>query len=209
MSVIVAYGDSNTWGYDPATVARFAPGLRWTGIMQSELGPAFKVIEEGLNGRTTVFDDPIEPHRNGLTYLTPCLLSHAPLDLIVISLGCNDLKHRFWLSPGDIALGAERLVLTAKSLAVGPRGAAPDILLVAPPPVVELTAFADMFEGAREKSRELGARYAAVARLHGVGFLDAGAHIHCSPLDGIHYEVDQHAILGRAMAAAVRQRLGL
>ena len=196
MAVIVAYGDSNTWGYDPAAAQRFAPDIRWTGVMQGALGPRFKVIEEGLNGRTTVLDDPIEPHRNGLTYLTPCLLSHAPLDLIIISLGCNDLKHRFWLTAGDIALGAERLVLTAKSLGG------------APPPVVELTAFADMFEGAREKSRDLGARYAAVAKLHGVGFIDAGAHIHCSPLDGIHYEADQHAILGRAMAAAVRQRLG-
>jgi lysophospholipase L1-like esterase len=209
MAVIVAYGDSNTWGYDPAAAQRFAPDVRWTGVLQSALGPAHRVIEEGLNGRTTIFDDPIEPHRNGLTFLTPCLLSHAPLDLIIISLGCNDLKHRFWLTPGDIALGAERLVLMTKSLAVGPKGAPPQILLAAPPPVVELTAFAEMFEGAREKSHELGARYAAVARLHGVGFIDAGAHIHCSPLDGIHYEADQHAILGRAMAAAVKQRLGL
>jgi len=209
MAVIVAYGDSNTWGYDPAAAQRFAPDVRWTGIMQNALGPRFKVIEEGLNGRTTVLDDPIEPHRNGLTYLTPCLLSHAPLDLIIISLGCNDLKHRFWLTPGDIALGAERLVLTAKSLGVGPNDAPPEVILAAPPPVVELTAFADMFEGALQKSRELGARYAAVAKLHGVGFIDAGAHIHCSPLDGIHYEADQHAILGRAMAAAARQRLGL
>ena len=208
MSVIVAYGDSNTWGFDPAAGARFASGLRWTGIMQSALGAAHKVIEEGLNGRTTVFDDPIEPHRNGLTYLTPCLLSHAPLDLLVIALGCNDLKRRFWLSPGDIALGAERLILTAKSLAVGPAGAPPDIILVAPPPVVELTAYADMFEGAREKSRELGACYRAIAKTHGTGFVDAGEHIHCSPLDGIHFAADQHAILGRVIAAAAKERLG-
>jgi lysophospholipase L1-like esterase len=208
MSVIVAYGDSNTWGYDPSAGGRFAPSVRWTGLLQSELGSSHRVIEEGLNGRTTVFDDPIEPHRNGLTYLPPCLLSHAPLDLIIISLGCNDLKRRFSLAPGDIAQGAERLVLTARSFAVGSGGAPPHIILAAPPPVVELTAFADMFEGAREKSRELGKRYRAIAKLHGIGFIDAGEHIHCSPLDGIHYEADQHAILGRAMAAAVRERLG-
>jgi len=208
MPVIVAFGDSNTWGYDPAAGGRFAPDARWTGVMQADLGAAFTVIEEGLNGRTTVFDDPIEPHRNGLTYLPPCLLSHAPLDLVIIALGCNDLKRRFWLGAGDIALGAERLVLTARSLGVGPGGAPPAVILVAPPPVVELTALADMFEGAREKSRELGARYRAVAELHGVGFLDAGAHIHCSPLDGIHFEADQHARLGRTMAQAVRERLG-
>ena len=208
MSVVVAYGDSNTWGYDPATGARFAPGVRWTSVMSQELGGGFRVIEEGLNGRTSVFDDPIEPYRNGLAYLTPCLLSHAPLDVLIISLGCNDLKSRFWLTPGDIALGVERLVLTAKSLPVGHAGAPPDVILAAPPPVAELTAFADMFEGAQEKSRALGARYRAVAKLHGVGFIDAGDHIRCSPLDGIHYEADQHARLGRVMAAMVREQLG-
>jgi lysophospholipase L1-like esterase len=208
MSVIVAYGDSNTWGYDPAVGARFPADVRWTGIMQSELGASFKVIEEGLNGRTSVFDDPIEPHRNGLTYLPPCLLSHAPLDLLIISLGCNDLKRRFSLSPSDITQGVERLVLTAKSHPVGRAGAPPDVILAAPPPVVELTGFADMFDGAGEKSLELGRRYRALAKLHGIGFVDAGEHIHCSPLDGIHFEADQHARLGRVMAAAVKERLG-
>jgi lysophospholipase L1-like esterase len=208
MPVIVAYGDSNTWGYDPATGARFPAATRWTGVMSAALGAGFRVIEEGLNGRTSVFDDPIEPYRNGLAYLPPCLLSHAPLDLIIISLGCNDLKRRFSLSPADIAGGVERLVTTAKSFPVGPNEAPPDIILAAPPPVVELTDFADMFDGAREKSLSLGARYRAVAKLHGIGFVDAGEHIHCSPLDGIHFEADQHARLGVAMAAAVRQRLG-
>jgi lysophospholipase L1-like esterase len=208
MSVIVAYGDSNTWGYDPAVGARFPADLRWTGVMSRELGAGFCVIEEGLNGRTSVFDDPIEPHRNGLTYLPPCLLSHAPLDLIIISLGCNDLKRRFSLSPNDIAQGVERLVLTAKSFPVGPAGGAPDVILAAPPPLVELTALADMFEGGREKSRALGERFRVIAQLHGIGFVDAGAHIQCSPLDGIHYEADQHARLGQIMAAAVKERLG-
>jgi lysophospholipase L1-like esterase len=208
MSVIVAYGDSNTWGYDPATAARFKADRRWTGVMSRELGAGYSVIEEGLSGRTSVFDDPIEPYRNGLAYLPPCLLSHAPLDLIIISLGCNDLKRRFWLSPGDIALGVERLVVTAKSFPVGRAGAPPDVILAAPPPVAQLTAFADMFEGGEEKSRALGARYRAVAKLHGIGFVDVGEHIRCSPLDGIHYEADQHARLGRVMAAAVRERLG-
>jgi lysophospholipase L1-like esterase len=207
MPVIVAYGDSNTWGYDPAAGARFPAGVRWTGVMSAALGADFRVIEEGLNGRTSVFDDPIEPYRNGLAYLPPCLLSHAPRDLIIISLGCNDLKRRFSLSPNDIAQGVERLVVTAKSFPVGPNAVPPEIILAAPPPVVKLTGFADMFEGAHEKSLSLGGRYRAVARLHGIGFVDAGEHIHCSPLDGIHFEADQHARLGQIMAAAVRERL--
>jgi len=207
MPVVVAYGDSNTWGYDPATGARFAPDIRWTGVMQRELGGSFKVIEEGLGGRTTVWDDPIEPHRSGVAYLPPCLMSHAPLDLLIIALGCNDLKKRFSVSPSDVAGGAERLVLIAKAASVSPTGGAPKILLVAPPPIVDLTGFAEMFEGGREKSRLIGARYRDVATRNAVAFLDAGSVIHCSPLDGIHYEADQHGLLGIAVAAAVRQAL--
>jgi lysophospholipase L1-like esterase len=207
MAVIVAFGDSNTWGYDPATSTRFAPDVRWTGVMRRELGPGHSVIEEGLNGRTTVFTDPIEPDRRGADYLPPCLRSHAPLDLIILALGCNDMKSRFSASPGDIANGAERLILMTRAEPAGPGGAPPNILLVAPPPLAKLTAFAEMFQGAAEKSRALGARYREIAERHKVGFVDAGEFIVCSDLDGIHYEADQHARLGHIMAEAVRMTL--
>ena len=207
MAVIVAFGDSNTWGWDPRNAKRFAPEVRWTGVMQRELGPGYSVIEEGLNGRTTVFDDPIEPDRRGADYLPPCLRSHAPLDLVILALGCNDMKKRFSTSPSDIANGAERLILMARAEAVGPGGAPPAILLVAPPPIGKLTDFAEMFEGAREKSLVLAQRYRAIAERQGVGFVDAGAFVACSDLDGIHFEAAGHATLGRAMAEAVRMVL--
>lgn len=207
MTVVVAFGDSNTWGYDPATGQRFPPDVRWTGVMQRELGPAWRVIEEGLNGRTTVFDDPIEPDRRGSDYLPPCLRSHAPLDLLIIALGCNDLKLRFSASPGDIANGAERLIQMARAEPVGPGGAPPAIILVAPPPLARLSELAEMFSGGAEKSKLLADRYRVVAERNGVGFVDAGEFVVCSDRDGIHYEPDQHAILGRAMAAAARMVL--
>jgi lysophospholipase L1-like esterase len=204
MAVVVAFGDSNTWGYDPATGARFAPQKRWTGVMAAALGPDCRVIEEGLNGRTTVFDDPIEPGRRGLDYLSPCLLSHAPLDLVIIALGCNDMKARFNVSASEIALGAERLVALALASLCGPNGGPPRVLLVAPPPVARLTGFADTFRGAEPKSQAIAGFYRQVAERRGAGFVDAGALIRCSDLDGIHYEADQHDALGRAMAEAVR-----
>jgi lysophospholipase L1-like esterase len=207
MAIIVAFGDSNTWGYDPATATRFAPQIRWTGVMQRELGPQHSVIEEGLNGRTTVFDDPTEPHRRGADYLPPCLRSHAPLDLLIIALGCNDMKMRFSASPGDIADGAERLIRIARAEEVGPNGGPPRIILAAPPPIAKLTEFAETFEGAREKSLVLALRYRDVAERTGVGFVDAGEFIACSDLDGIHFEAESHAILGRTMAEAVRMVL--
>ena len=208
MTVVVAFGDSNTWGYEPGAGVRHAPETRWTGVMQHELGPAWRVIEEGLNGRTTVFDDPIEPDRRGSDYLPPCLRSHAPLDLLIVALGCNDLKQRFSASAGDIANGAERLIQMARAEPVGPRGAPPAIILVAPPPLGRLSAFAEMFAGGVEKSKLLAARYRDVAERNGVGFVDAGEFVVCSDRDGIHFDADQHAILGRAMAAAARMVLG-
>ena len=206
MAVIVAFGDSNTWGYDPAAAGRFAPDVRWTGVMQRVLGPDHRVIEEGLNGRTTVFVDPIEPDRRGADYLPPCLRSHAPLDLVIIALGCNDMKMRFSASPGDIASGAEFLIRLARAEAVGPAGP-PRVLLVAPPPIAKLTDFAEMFEGAQEKSRVLALRYRDVAERQRVGFVDAGEFIACSDLDGIHFEAEAHSILGHAMAEAARMVL--
>ncbi|HEY1454628.1 MAG TPA: SGNH/GDSL hydrolase family protein [Roseiarcus sp.] len=207
MPVIVAFGDSNTWGFDPATGARFSRAQRWPTVMQQELGPDFEVIAEGLGGRTTVHDDPIMPYRSGVEGLPPCLMSHAPLDLLILALGCNDLKKRFSVSAFDIAEGAARLIFLAHAYGEAPDGGTPKILLVAPPPLAKLTGYAEMFEGGVEKSRLLSQRFGEIAKQEGVAFLDAGAVIRCSDLDGIHYEADQHALLGRAVAKAARSAL--
>jgi lysophospholipase L1-like esterase len=207
MPVIVVFGDSNSWGFDPATGGRFPRPQRWPSVLQRELGPDCEVIVEGLRGRTTVHDDPIEPYRSGADALPPCLMSHAPVDLLVLALGCNDLKKRFSLSAFDIAEGAARLILLARDYGEGPDVDSPKILLIAPPPVAKLSGYAEMFEGGTEKSRLLGARFRAVAERERVAFLDAGQVIRCSDLDGIHYEADQHELLGRAAAKAVRGAL--
>ena len=207
MPVIVAFGDSNTWGYDPSTGGRFPRARRWVSVLQRELGADFEVIAEGLNGRTTVHDDPIEPYRCGADALPPCLMTHVPVDLVILALGCNDLKKRFSVSAFDIAEGAARLIFLARAYGIGPDGRPPKILLIAPPPIAKLTNYAEMFEGGREKSVLLGQRYREVAEREGVTFLDAGSVIRCSDLDGIHYEADQHELLGLAAAKAVRGAL--
>ena len=207
MPVVVALGDSNTWGFTPGAGTRMARDVCRPGVMARSLGPNFQVIEEGLCGRTTVFDDPEEDGRNGLAYFAPCLGSHAPLDLVIISLGLNDVKARFAAVPGTVAAGAERLIDMALASAAGPDGAAPEAVLVAPPPIEKLTGYAEMFEGGAEKSLHLPAVYRALAERRGVGFVDGGQFIRCSPLDGIHYPADQHLIRGAAMVEAVRMML--
>lgn len=61
MRHILCYGDSNTWGYTPGTGERHAPDVRWTGVLRRLLGEGWEVLEEGMNGRTTVFDNPMSP----------------------------------------------------------------------------------------------------------------------------------------------------
>ena len=133
MRTILCYGDSNTWGYDPETGERFPEDVRWPGVLRTKLGDDYRVIEEGLSGRTTVWDDPIEGvHKNGRTYLGPCLESHKPVDLVTLMLGTNDLKTRFGSSASDIAQGAAQLSEMVSRSGCGPGGGAPVVLLISP-----------------------------------------------------------------------------
>ncbi len=205
MKRILCYGDSNTWGFIPLTAERYPQDIRWTGVMQKALGTRFQVIEEGLNGRTTVWNDPHSDGRNGREYLLPCLDSHMPLDLVILMLGTNDLKPKFSATATDIAEGAGflgRLILLSKA---GIQYRAPKLILAAPPAILEPTAYGEAFEGGAEKSRKFALAYKRVADELGCVFVDAGSHIQSSKLDGIHLEADEHAKLGMAMASLVQK----
>jgi len=207
MKTILCYGDSNTWGYDPVTQDRFPLERRWPGVLAQELGAGYRVIEEGLGGRTTVWDDPIEGYKNGREYLIPCLETHKPIDLITILLGTNDLKKRFSVSAYDVAASAGVLIDVVQKSAAGIGGRAPEILLMAPPPFSRLSEFAEMFEGGVEKSRKFSEHYKRIAEQFKCHFMDTGQVIVSSDLDGIHFEADQHCKLGQAVAGRVREIL--
>lgn len=205
MKTILCFGDSNTWGYDPATATRFSRDKRWTGVLRLELGDEYEVIEEGLNGRTTVWDDPIEGDKNGKKQLPSCLESHKPIDIVIIMLGTNDLKMRFSVSAFDIANSAGVLVDIALKSMTGLNNRSPKVLLMAPPPVAKLTDFAEAFEGAEEKSIKFSEYYHRVAKEHGCEFFDTSKVIISSDLDGIHFEKAEHQKLGKAVAEIVRK----
>ena len=210
MKTILCYGDSNTWGYIPGSAGRYARHQRWTGVLQRALGGDFAVIEEGLNGRTTVLDDPTKPFKNGKDYLIPCLDSHAPLDLAILMLGTNDLKHRFGMSAFDIGANVATLLGLVKQSTSSSAGGAPQVLLMAPPPVGKLTVvgsnnFPEIFRDAEEKSRMLGSIYRRLAQEAGAAFLDTSEAIVSSDVDGIHFDLEEHRKLGEFVATAVKK----
>ena len=209
MKTILCFGDSNTWGAVPETGERFAPTVRWTGVLGRELGAEYRVIEEGLNGRTTVWHDPVEGRMSGKDYLVPCLESHRPLDLVAVMLGTNDLKSRFAVSAYDISQSAGVLVDLIQKSAAGLANRAPQVLLIAPPVVGKLSEYAEMFSGdARDKSKQFARYYRLFADQYHCHFLDAAQAIVSSDLDGIHFDSGQHQELGKAVAAQVKEILG-
>lgn len=206
--VVLAYGDSNTHGTVPmATLedqGRFSPAERWPGVCAAALGSGWRMIEEGLPGRTTVHPDPIEgAHKNGLAILPAILETHRPIDLVVLMLGTNDLKQRFSVTPLDIGVSVSKLLDALGQSRSGPKSNRPRLLVVAPMPIEEVGCLAGMFEGGAAKSRRLAAEVARVAALYGADFLDAGEVITVSEIDGIHFDAAAHAALGRAIAAKI------
>lgn len=203
---ILCFGDSNTWGADPAGGPRFDRATRWPCILQRELGDGYHVIEEGLGGRTTVWDDPLEGPKNGLEHLVPILQSHKPLDQLIIMLGTNDLKNRFSVSAMDVSWGIRRLILAARTQADCFVNGEPNILIICPPPFADMSQldFNQIFIGGEEKSHQLATHYQAICDEQQVPMLNAGDVIQSSPTDGIHLDVAEHAKLGKAVADLVR-----
>ena len=209
---ILCFGDSNTHGYcaEPADCfggIRFTEEQRWTRLLQDSLGQDYLVIEEGLSGRTTCFDDPIHEGLNALDYIYPCLKSHETIDLLIIMLGTNDCKDRFYASPACIALGMARLVKKAKDTDCW-GGRQPNILVIAPPPIGEgmlcSPVAATMASQCVEKSRQLASCYREQCELLGVSFLDAG-EIGCefNQVDFMHLTSRGHRTLAGKLAEIV------
>ena len=208
---ILAFGDSNTWGWNPSNDLKSAPqrwddDVRWTGVLQRELGDEFEIINEGLNGRTTVWDDPIEEYRCGKDQLPAVMDTAAPFEVMIIMVGTNDLKIRFGVPPRDVAEGAgillERALVRTGDFVNGE----PKILLICPPRLgpVSRTVMGPCFGGSEAKSAEMAPFFEKVAAKYNVAYLNADEIIRSSEIDGLHLDADQHEILGKEIAKKLR-----
>lgn len=217
MKNILCFGDSNTYGYAPETGERYDRDTRWTALLQKALGDGYYVIEEGLNGRTCAFDDPLDfdDTKNGRRALCGILNSHIPLDLVLIMLGTNDTKIRFGSTPYDIAKAAGRLAeYTIKITAEKNFNLKPARVLIVSPILIG--------EGMRDTSPfrfEFGPHAIDIARdfapfmkqfadESGSSFFDATSVATPTPLDSLHLDRDGHRALAEALTAKVRELIG-
>ncbi|MCR5789466.1 MAG: SGNH/GDSL hydrolase family protein [Lachnospiraceae bacterium] len=207
MKTILCYGDSNTYGYNPSNGFRYPEGIRWTCRLAKLLGEEYRVIEEGCNGRTTVYDDPIDGWKNGLDYLRPCLNSHKPVDIVVLMLGSNDLKEVFHASAQEIADGAGTLVKVIKAFTEEKQGFIPKIILISPPEIGEDIAHSAFYGRFREdavpRSREFAGYYEEIAHQYDCIFLDAAAVIKPSPIDSLHLSPEAHEKLAKELSEII------
>lgn len=212
---ILCFGDSNTHGKcaDPNDCAdnnisplRFNENERWPMLLQKLLGEDFLVIEEGLTGRTTVFEDPIHYGLSGFAYLEPCLKTHSPIDVLIIMLGTNDVKDRFCASAPTIGKGMERLIKTAKSIDCW--AAKPNVIIICPAPYdVRLYGSSEsgsMGPGAVEKSLLLAAEYERVSKANGCRYLNADGIAEYNEMDFIHLTKKGHKALCDAVLSVVK-----
>ena len=208
MKNILCFGDSYTWGYSPQDGTRYPLDIRWTGVLQKSLGADYRVIEEGLNGRTTFINEDERPLRSGSDVLQILLESHRPLDFVIIMLGTNDLKVEFNLSVEEIAQGAKTLcdmVLNSEYLADN----IPQILLVSPTHIgsTVMPDQEEFFNQAREKSLQFAEHYEKAVAEIGVHFLDAANIVGPSKVDGVHWDADQHVEFGKELSKVTKNIL--
>lgn len=213
MQHILVYADSLSWGIIPNTRKRLEFDQRWPGVLEIELnraGKAVRVIEDCLNGRRTVWDDPYKPGRNGLHGLAQRIEIHSPLSLVILMLGTNDFQSTHQLSAWHASQGIAALITAIRQAPIEPGMPLPPTLIVAPPPIdAPKGALAPKFEGAAYKCVGLATAYREVAANLGCHFVDAGSVTPASKVDGIHLDADQHLLLGRAMADVVSPLLRL
>ena len=208
---VLCFGDSNTWGYDPETCGRYGEEVRWTGVCRRLLTDGFRILEDGINGRTTVFEDPYVPYRCGRPALCYALMAQRPLDALVLYLGTNDLKYT---DARGSARGAEELLRLARNAneclesytgLIFPRE--PKLLLIAPTPIRPEIAKrfpSDLLSGRAEESARLAEWYRAAAEKWGAAFLDAGSAAEAGEADCVHLSAEAHRAVGEAAAASIR-----
>lgn len=212
MQHILVYSDSLSWGIIPNTRQRLPFEQRWPGVLEislSQMQQRVRVIEDCLNGRRTVFEDPFKPGRNGQQGLAQRIEIHSPLALVILMLGTNDFQSMHPHTAWHAAQGMASLVTTIRQAPIEPGMPVPQVMIVAPPLITDPQGpIAEKFAGAAQKCQGLATAYRAVSQAMDCLFVDAGRIVTASEIDGVHLDAPQHLQLGQALAHEVNVFLG-
>jgi len=205
---ILVYSDSLTWGIIPNTRQRLPFDERWPGVLENKLtdrGHRVRLIEDCLNGRRTVWEDPFKPGRNGLEGFAQRIEMHSPLSLVILMLGTNDFQFSHpYNNAWSAAQGIVTLVSEIRKAPIEPGMPVPPILVICPPPIHSPQGvLAAKFSGAEQRCAGLADAYRAACSDLGCRFFDAASVTPSSRVDGIHLDRDQHLILGAALVDVV------
>lgn len=206
---ILCYGDSNTWGFIAGSdFMRYEEGIRWTSVLAEALGPDYAVLEEGYNGRTTVWFDPVEQRKSGYETLSTILDTCSPVDAVILMLGTNDTKCQFSATAANIASSAALIAKDIMNSPFGPVFGQPPKVLLVSPPVIENPQFSGLFdETSSAISREFSEEFKKQAELIGCCFFDAAICTEPDPKDGVHITKESHSKLGRALAEKILEMI--
>jgi lysophospholipase L1-like esterase len=209
MHQILIYSDSLTSGIIPDTRERLPFDERWPGVLENELnasGPRTRVIEDCLNGRRTVCDDPFKQGRNGIVGLAQRIEINSPLSLVILMLGTNDFQFCHpYNDAWSAAQGITALVNEIQNASIEPGMPVPPVLIICPPQIRSPRgSIAPKFRGAEERCAGLAEAYMQVASALGCHFFDVETVTTSSRVDGVHLDRDQHSKLGNALAEVVR-----
>ena len=210
MKNILCFGDSNTWGYDPATQTRFSKDIRWTGVLQQLLGSKYNVIEEGLNGRTTNVNEKqdhglgyFRPFRSAMDLLSVLIETNSPLDLIIVMLGTNDLKTNFNQSSEMIA---KNMRLVCESIIDNDYFQSKSIILVSPTHINEESPnLLDSFIGTTQASQSFSNSYRKISDDLDLYFLDASESVKTNKIDGLHWDAMQHSDFANSLYNKIKK----
>ena len=210
MKTVLVYGDSLTWGSIPGETGRHPRDVRWPSVMANKLGQDVEVITDGLRGRLTAYDEYLsDSNRNGSKTLATALYAHAPLDLVILMLGTNDMQPHVAGTAIGAMQGIRRLVTIIQKHMAGPDMPVPEILIVSPPGLCQTDDefYTDFFAGRIEEISKLGRYFQEVATEKNCKFFDAATVCRPSPIDGVHLDAENTIKLGEALASTVQEIL--
>jgi len=206
MKNIFCYGDSITWGFDPVTWSRYDYKDRWTSVLQENIGPGFNVTVNALQGRTTTWEHPFLPFRNGREPLMMLLESNAPIDLVIIMLGTNDIISMLNKCAEESASGMLSLIRIIHQSLSGPNGGIPKVMIISPPVIGNLTGFMSLYYNSRkDESGKLANFHKTFSEQFGCNFIDSNEFIKVCEPDGLHISRESQKILGTKVAEQVRR----